>query len=183
MEVVKYSNADLLKGIKKPEEKIIKYLYDNNLPKVIKMSSEILGHTSQAEDIFHEALVTLIENVRHNKFKGNSQVSTYLISIVKFKMYNQLKKISKHKQLPINEEILDIPSLISDSKDRIRLLERLLEKLTELSEECQLLLQNYYYENMSMNEIADKLNYSSSFVRVKKNRCMNKLKDLVKGFV
>lgn len=58
-------------------------------------------------------------------------------------------------------------------------IELILGKLEQLGDECKTLLKAFYFERKKQSEIAQDLNYTNQFIRVKKSRCMGELKKLV----
>lgn len=172
---VRYSEDSLIAGVKNTSEEIIKYLYSNNFPKAVKLVTEKSDLKDEVSDLFHESLITLIENVRHNKFKGNSKLETYLMSIVKFKFYELLRSKKKQLTYEVNDEIT-IQEVVTEDPDSNKSAQ-LLKHLDNISSECKQLLTKFYYENLNLKEIASYMSYTDSFVRVKKTRCMKKLKE------
>jgi len=172
-----YSENEIRFGVKKEDEKILAQLYAEVYPKVEQMLLKNGGKTDDAKDIFQEAFVVLIENLRENKFKGDSKVSTYLFSISKYKWYN-LNKKNKNVSLDLMKESKNWEAseeIIESSYDE-KTLTKLKVAMSELSEECRKLLVENYYLNKDMKELAEAMDYSYAFIRVKKNRCMNTLK-------
>ncbi len=57
-------------------------------------------------------------------------------------------------------------------------------ELSYIPDPCNKILKMYYYDELSMTEIADSMNYSNSRTAITtKNRCLDKLKDRVKNTV
>jgi len=171
----RYSEDSLILGVKNSSEEIVKYLYSNNYPKAVKLVTEKSDLKDDVSDLFHESLITLIENVRHNKFKGNSKLETYLMSIVKFKFYELLRQNKKQLTYEVSDEIRIAEGVTEDHSTNKSM--QLMKQLDNISKDCKQLLTKFYYENLNMKEIASHMNYTDSFVRVKKTRCMKKLKD------
>ena len=171
----KYTEEALVKGIKEANNQILTYLYKNNYPKAIKMAKRLSDRNLDNKDLFHEALITLIENVRHRKFKAESRVETYLMSIYKFKLYQILKKGSQTVELSQDYAEVDRIDVVAEDST----LERLNKYLSQISQDCLKLLEGFYYRNLSMKDLAEEYNYSPGFVRVKKLRCMKKLKMII----
>ncbi len=136
---------------------------------------------AEAIDVFQEAIISFYENVRDNKFSGDSAISTYLFSIARFKWLNQLKKDKTrkaHHSKIVSEEILeqDVSEIIINKEKQ----GQVLDVFNLLGEACKkLLIQSIYY-GTSMKEIAEKEDYSSEqIVRNKKYKCLKKLKSIV----
>lgn len=174
----KLSEEKLLSGIKSCSDDVIKYLYTNNFPKAKKLVDEQAIKGVETKDLFHEALIVLIENVRHGKFKGESKVETYLMSILKFKFYAQLRKDKKNDPEKVFEKY-EHTEILEVEQEHSNKMEKLAKGLKELTGECERILTRYYYENLSLKEIATDMEYTDAYVRVKKSRCMKKLRQII----
>jgi len=70
-------------------------------------------------------------------------------------------------------------SLDLDGPERERIIARCME---QLGETCRKVLMYYYFEEMSMQEIADKLGFANTdTAKTKKYKCKQKLDELVKA--
>jgi DNA-directed RNA polymerase specialized sigma24 family protein len=66
-----------------------------------------------------------------------------------------------------------------DREERGRIIR---ECIGQLGETCQKVLTYYYFDGMSMSDIADKLNFSSTdTAKTKKYKCKKRLDQLVKS--
>ncbi len=155
-------------------------IYRTNKAKVCSYILGNNGRQDEAKDVFQEAVIAFYENVRDDKFKGESTISTYLYSIAKFKWLNQIKKNSirtgHHEKAP-REAFSESPlaTLIEGEQKRT-----VLEVLALLGSSCKELLIENLYHNASMKEIAESGGYSSEqIVRNKKYKCLQKLKELI----
>ncbi len=178
-----FSENDLIDGLREGRDEIIKYAYDTFKSRAYKIVLSNNGSEHEAESIFHDALIVLIENIRDQKFKGDSLVSTYLTGIIKFKWLNELKKNGRH--LNTKEDFPEINLVVNNAIDEeLSIIEekqwqQLELSIEKLKDDCRKLLQLYYYKNEKLKNIAQMMDYTESFVRVKKLRCMSALKSLV----
>jgi RNA polymerase sigma factor (sigma-70 family) len=158
----------------------LKIIYQANTNIISNYILKNSGSIDEAKDLFQETMIAFYENVRDNKFKGESAISTYLYSIAKFKWLNQIKKnnirTSHHEKLKVNEfEESPLVTLMDKEKSN-----NVIHVLTELGEPCKKLLIATIYQNASMKEIVELGEYSSEqIVRNKKYKCLQKLKELI----
>src|SRR4029079_2404825 len=119
------------------------------------------GSREDAEDIFQEVVLTFIELVRKNKFRGESSVKTFLFAVNRNIWFNELKKHGR--QLKRNEKFTvslpdtepGIDTIISGSEAR----QQIFGIIESLGEVCKKILLAFYYENLSITEILSRLNY------------------------
>ncbi len=141
------------------------------------------GSSQDSEDIFQETIISFIELVRQNKFRGESGIKTFLIAIARNLWLNEWKKRGQTSRREMvyekgrDEEEADLTLLIQERETQ----KELLDMLTRLGEPCKKLLILFYYHDVSMRELAEKLSYSNEqVVRNKKLKCMKALTDLLR---
>jgi len=133
-----------------------------------------------AKDIYQFAIITFYDNIRNEKLSQlNSSVKTYLFAIGKHKVLEQKKAAVKFRYLPDEQEpkIPDIGKWDDELyEESLQLVEMCLDKL---GEPCKSLLELYYFHGLSMEEIADKMNYKNRFTSKNlKYKCINRLRKL-----
>jgi len=96
----KYSEADLIEGLRKGDGKVIQFMFSRNLPLIKNIVASFPALILEAEDVFQEGLVRTITNIKANRFNSLSSVHTYLYSICRFIC---LKEYHKTKQLDLSE--------------------------------------------------------------------------------
>lgn len=134
------------------------------------------GNEAEAKDIFQEALLAAWLNANNGKFHGNEQdFDGYIYQIAKHKWLDQLKsKYKKATTLKDNFQPLEKTDDIYQETD----CKPLLEAVSNLGEPCKRLLQLFYYEQLSLQEIGQKLGYNANVTKTKKYRCMLKLREI-----
>lgn len=132
----------------------------------------------EAEDALYEAIAAFIMNVRKGSFKGDSAISSYLISISRNIWYKKYKRMQLHKNWE-EGEIQNQPNryeenvLTNDLKKGLDIL------LGTLKEKCRNVLR-LWAMSYSMDEITEKLGISSSQVAMnKKNLCLKELRNTI----
>ena len=139
-------------------------------------------NTEELTDIYQEAFLSFYENLLNGKItQFTSSIKTYIFSIGKFKIYEQLRKNSKFKviDVPINENItIDDLNLDSDIlTEREQLVKANFKKL---GKQCQQVLELFYLKGKTLNDIKIIKQYDNTdVVKSYKSRCLRQLKQLV----
>jgi RNA polymerase sigma factor (sigma-70 family) len=178
-----------------PDETILAGILSTDLNEVIfhiyKQYSELIsfnvvtmgGSLQDGEDIFQETVVTFIDLVRKGKFRGDSSIKTFLVSVARNIWLNELKK---KKSLDHRAKIFEtsrehIENDIIENLNRREIKEQFLSLMGHLGESCRRVLTLFYYENQSFEEIIQKMGYENEQVaRNKKYKCMKELSDLIR---
>ncbi len=132
-------------------------------------------------DVYQETIISLYENIQNKKLEHlTSTLKTYLFAIGKFKIYKQLNKNKRlnHEgnSIHISEEMQLFETEVNDERQR-----KLQTALKQLGSKCQKILELYYYNGMTLDEIRTELDYTSKDVlKSQKSRCLKQLKELVK---
>jgi len=147
-------------------------LYKRAFPTVVGYISRRGGNLEEAKDVFQDALVAYYEQVILTATPLKNDIG-YLIGTAKnlwLKRYGQ----SGH-QLPLDH--IDLALTVDESPSRTRLF-RFLEIA---GRKCLELLKSFYYDQMSLQEIADEYGYSGTrSATVQKFKCLEKVRASVK---
>lgn len=175
----------LLEGLKQEQPWAFRQTYLAYFRMVAAYVTRNSGSNDDVRDLFQEVLVILVDKVRKPDFelKEGAKLSTFLFSIAR---YIWLMELRRRKKMPPEETdpemgLENVPDDASDHEFgdmKALIVSRLFEKLAE---DCRSLLYAFYYEKTPQKEIAENMNYTENFVRVKKNRCMNALKQMLQN--
>ena len=174
----KFSDREIVEGIRSSRHDVLKYLYEQYYPMVYKMVIKNNGHAEEARDLFQEGILTLIEKARKPDFQLTSKLSTFLYAIcIKLwlnKLNRQKNREDLHGDVPDIEVVL--PDKSRENSEETAILQSLLQKL---SESCQKILRMRFYEKRKDKEIAERLNLSGAdYVKTQRYRCLSQLKKL-----
>jgi RNA polymerase sigma factor (sigma-70 family) len=185
MEVIKnFPDSELVANLRsgKRMEETIKAIYRNNFESLCWYVQHNNGSRQDAEDVFQEVVVSFIDLVQKDKFRGESTVKTFLYSLNRFVWLNELKRrgralVREEKYEKGQERVeLDTSHTIVDREEKQKVL-RLVE---ELGDTCRKILLLFYYENLSMKEILEQTDYENEqVVRNKKYKCLKQLEQMI----
>lgn len=140
-----------------------------------------------AKDVFQVAITIFYENIVSGKLtKLSSSVKTYLFAIGKNKLHeNQVARerdlrIQQYEQEKIKSGF-QLESVAGETTEEKEAMFGMLEKaMNELGEPCRTVLELYYYKDMSIEDIAQKMDYKSSdSAKTQKYKCLTRLKKIV----
>lgn len=163
-------------------EEMIKAIYREHFGSLSWYVVNNSGSRQDAEDIFQEVIVSFIELVQKDKFRGESTVKTFLYSLNRYTWLNELKKrgstqAREEKYESQQDRVqMDTSHLIADreSKAMIRQL------VDRLGETCRKILALFYFENLSMKDILLTTDYENEQVlRNKKYKCIKQLSQVI----
>lgn len=180
------SDNDLIRGIRENSPQAWREIYHGNIGPIRARIGPMLQRTRDREfyDLYDEAMIQLLECVKSGRLKEgeNSNLSGYLYAIC-WRMACRWEK----KSLPVGsvEKLPDGPTDEDPTAEQYEELMRFLEELLKkIPENCRKLLRLFYWEKLSMKEIAPTLGLrNEDSAKTGKNKCMNKLKNIAQAMM
>lgn len=171
----KYTDREIIQGLKSGESFAVKYLAKEFLPVITYFISKNSGNDEDAKDIFQDALFIIIEKINNNDFEVQGALSTYLFAICKHLWLMELdrQKAAKNYQLRYLVDSKETDS--SEAGDNV-FYENIFRQCFQAMDEASQKILKMYWLEISPVEIAEKLGYSYGYVRKKKSECMKELK-------
>ena len=182
------SDKEVLTSIKnggQPLENATQYILQSNIGLMYDIKSKLNLQSSDIKDMYADAISNLIWNVKTNKFKGESKVSTYLYKILYNKSIDHLRHLSTNK----NRETIDINFTQLQSQLDVEHLayqkiafEQVKKEILNLGEQCRGVIMDWGYYGFSMKEIANRNNIDNADKAKKaKYNCLQKLRSILKS--
>lgn len=139
----------------------------------------ILGHggkESEAEDVFQDTLMTLISNITEKNLEltGDAAVQKYTMTTAK-NIWNSYLRKWKNTSSAVEEptEHFDLEELLQAKEDE-KALSRAINALK--TKDCKEVIHLFYFEEKSMQEIAEILDKTAGSIKSNKPRCIEELK-------
>lgn len=172
------TDSQLLEGLKNHSEKAFAFFYKKMLPEVKNYIKRNNGDEDDAKDIFQDAMMALMRNLKEDKY-NNQNLKGYFMTIVR---YQWLDRIDRTKNIvamsPSSEPVIDEP--VFEIHTAPRLGDYFRKVLQRLGEPCRSLITGTVVFKKSMEEMAQRLGYSSAHsARQQKLQCLKKLRLLV----
>ncbi len=168
------NDSEVLAKITRGDERALDYLYKKYYRMMVKLVVSNNGSEEEAKDIYQDALIVFWQKAISGNFTLTSKISTYLYSIC----LNLWRKELERKSKLSNEEKDEIEWIEDDKSERIRIIN---ECINALGETCRKVLSYYYFDGMTMSDIAEKMNFANpDTAKTKKYKCKQRLDKLIK---
>lgn len=169
-----YRDSDIIEKIKKGDEQALDYLYKKNYKMMVNLIVKNNGSEDEAKDIFQEALIVFWQKTISGDLVMTSKISTYLYSICQNLWRKELERKSKHSHEPI-----EIVQKVDYERDEQ--VKAIHDCLNLMGESCRKILSYYYFEELSMSDIAEKMGFANAdTAKTKKYKCKIELDNLVR---
>ncbi len=169
-------DLEIITKIRRGDETALDFLYKKNFKMMLKMILKNNGSEEEAKDIYQEALIVLWQKViADDNFVLTSKISTYLYSICQNLWRKELERKKRHTfDQPERAEVPD-----QDTGERSEIIQKCLQ---ELGETCRKILTYYYFDKLSMVDIAEKLGFANAdTAKTKKYKCKKELDSKIKA--
>ncbi len=159
-------------------EKAFEQLYLKAFPPVARFVSRMGGNTQDAKDIFQDALIILYEKAGE-PVAIKSSVPAYVVGIAKHLWNRKYRAAQRAVPLDMLEQDIAIPADFYAPQEPTT---SLLSYLEMAGKRCMDILQGFYYDKLSMQQIAQSFGYSSiRSATVQKFKCLEKVRQQVKS--
>jgi len=181
---------DMIRESALSRERAFEYLFLNQelKNKAFSKINNRIQDKMVAEDIFLDSLLAFIKNVRYNRFKGESKISTYIVGICNFQCLRYLDKQKKEKIKAASYKAEQMSTTESEKSAEVKLvaiednrydtiLKRKICRL--LSPTCRDAFRNKYGKDLSVKDIANLKEIAVQSVKNTLSRCYKKLRELI----
>jgi len=172
----KYSDNDIIDGIRRQDSKILTYLYDAYHEVIRDHLKKNSASDDDVYDVLQESVVILYKQVTGDGFKLTTDLKGYFFGIARNVWNTQLRYRSRITSLEIE------PANPDEAEDLTRAtLERIVTRsFALLKEDCQMVL-TLFSDGYSYEEIARKMGMKNeAYARRKKYLCKEALMEIIR---
>lgn len=184
------TDSQIVQGILDNDELVWKYIYRQHRSHFLAtLKSRIFAPMlveQDWEDIFHESCIILMSKVKNDSFAvvRNGGLFCYLVEIGKGTAMNLMRKKRTHDQQQedaiannLHQEDSDFDVTVEEKQQaQNEFLDRVFDSIPG---DCKMLLKAFYWDHKPMDEISSMLGLrNADTAKTKKNRCMNKFKEI-----
>lgn len=178
------TDNDLLAGIKQQERASFQILYTFYYPTVERFILRNNGTIADAEDVFQEALMVLLEKVPIEDFKLTSSLKTYVFSVASNIWLKRLRSAKR----TVTADFSDFDEAFSSydnactpdmevAEEQTTLTLFIQRSLSKITENCQRLLRAVFFQNKKASELGYKNAHTAQNLQYK---CMEQLRSAAK---
>jgi RNA polymerase sigma factor (sigma-70 family) len=173
------TDATLLERLRAEDTTSFALLYTYYFPTVAAYVQQNSGSRTDAEDLFQEAIVVLLQKVRQPNFEFTSSLKTYLYAIARHLWLKRLR----NQRLVFLEEV---PSYALETPTEPWTCQEPLEKSTEekvqiwlqkITQHCQRLLKALFFYQQPMTELMETMGWKNRHTADnQKYKCIQQMK-------
>ncbi|MBS0029936.1 RNA polymerase sigma factor [Chitinophaga sp. 22321] len=160
------------------EDQWLEEIYRNLLPQVARMVHRMNGNLEMAKDVFQDAVIIYLEKQRQQTLPANVPAQAYIMGIARICCIRKMKQTGRYTSLEnINSDI----SVPADYYALPPVERSVLNYVKAAGKRCLQLLQAFYYDHLSIQEIAAGFDFKTPHsASVQKYKCLEKVREQIK---
>jgi RNA polymerase sigma factor (sigma-70 family) len=172
----KISDICIIDGVRKQDDKILNWLYDNYFQSVKNYVRKNSGSEEDVSDVFQDSIIALYQQISENNLNLTTDLKGYFFGIARNVWNAQLRRKHRTTELDIDLADEDETDIINDP-----ILERIVSRAFQKLKPDQQTMLNLFSEGHSYEDIALQMNLKNeTYARRKKYLCKEVLLELVK---
>ncbi len=174
------TDREVVLGILNNSVEALNKLYAAYFPMVLQFILNNNGNEDDAKDVYQEAIIVLYNKVKSGSFELSSKLKTYIYSVSRRiwlkKLAQQSKKTSNIADF---EDVLIVEEDMEQHEQKDMQFDKMKVALESLGEPCKTIIEDFYINNQSMQEICEKFGYTNTDnAKTQKYKCLQRLKKL-----
>jgi len=178
--IFKYKNKmekKILQDLKGENNNAFGQLYKEHFGMVNRFVKNNSGRTGDAEDVFQDTMIILVEKMRQDDFQLTASVKTYIMAIAKNIWLKRLRTSSKQVKFAYcfdNHLFEEINLAIENEKTYFDKLQNFIHKITK---HCQGLIHDMFFKEKSIEQIQEEYGYSTKHnAQNQKHKCVEQIR-------
>lgn len=170
----------LLEGLAANDKKAVELIYKENFNTIQALIINNNGSSDDAKDIFQEAMIVLYEKVRTGGFELQCQIKTFIYSVARRLWLKRLQQQNRYSSPGDSmENVVEVDDEIEDHERKNAELDMMEHAISNLGEPCKSLIEAFYLQKKSMQEIAASFGYTNADnAKTQKYKCLMRLKKI-----
>jgi RNA polymerase sigma factor (sigma-70 family) len=174
------TDREVVLGILNNSEEALNRLYTGHFPMVLQFILNNNGDEDDAKDVYQESIIILYNKIRGGDFELTSKLKTYIYSVSRRiwlkKLAQQSKKTNNVSEF---EDVMAVEDDVELHEERELHFDKMDSALQHLGEPCKTIIQDFYINNLSMQDISEKFGYTNTDnAKTQKYKCLQRLKKL-----
>jgi RNA polymerase sigma factor (sigma-70 family) len=177
--VKEFTDNEIIECLRNRQSYVVNYLSERYMPMIRLMVFQMGGSIEDARDIFQDGLIIMLEKIDNKDFVLTCKFKTYLYCVCENLWKTALDKRRAAVNYFLRKEESEGEKDFTELIDH-RMYEEIFHNVFESLDPVSQSILNLYWQDLSPQEIADKLGYTYGYVRKKKSIAQNELTEKVK---
>lgn len=174
------TDREVVLGILNNSEDALNKLYTGYFPMILQFILNNNGDEDDAKDVYQEGIIVLYNKIKGGNFELSSKLKTYIYSVCRRIWLKKLaQKSRKTSNIADFEDVIAIEDDVEQHEEKDQQFEKMQAALLHLGEPCKTIIQDFYINNLSMQDICEKFGYTNTDnAKTQKYKCLQRLKKI-----
>jgi len=174
------TDREVVLGILNNSEEALNRLYTGYFPMVLQFILNNNGDEDDAKDVYQESIIVVYNKIQSGDFELTSKLKTYIYSISRRIWLKKLAQQSKKtNNIAEFEDVIAVEEDLEQHEAKDLQFDKMDSALQQLGEPCKTIIQDFYINNLSMQDISEKFGYTNTDnAKTQKYKCLQRLKKL-----
>lgn len=174
------TDREAVLGILNNSTEALNKLYVGYYPMVLQLVLNNNGDEDDAKDVYQEAIIVLYNKIKNGEFELSSKLKTYLYAVSRRIWLKKLARCNKKTyDIADFEDVLHVEEDVEQHEQKDLQFDKMKGALESLGEPCKTIIEDFYINNLSMQEIVEKFGYTNTDnAKTQKYKCLQRLKKL-----
>lgn len=169
-------DSTIFKDLKGENNAAFGDLYKKYFPTIRRFITNNSGSTTDAEDIFQDTMIVLVEKLRQDHFYLTASIKTYIMAISKNLWLKRLRDTDKTTEFTdlYNDKFYDEINLAIEQEKTYW--DKLQNYMTQITDHCNRLLHDMFFKNKPIEQIQEDYGYSTKHNAInQKHKCVEQI--------
>jgi RNA polymerase sigma factor (sigma-70 family) len=171
--------TEIIDDLRGENNKAFGQLYKAYFGMVNRFVTNNNGRTGDAEDIFQDTMMVLLEKLRQDNFQLTASIKTYIMAISKNLWLKRLRNVSRETEFTDihgNNFYEEISISIEQEKNYWDKLQNYIHKI---SDHCQGLIHDIFFKEKAIEQIQQEYGYSTKHnAQNQKHKCVEQIRKI-----
>ncbi len=152
-------------------------LYKDNFYKISKFVQNNNGNEADAEDLFQDAMMVLVEKLRQDQFQLTASIDTYVYAICKNLWFKKLRNRNFEQSVDEIQTTSFLNSIADSIENEKSYLEKLKGYLLKITDHCNRLIHDIFFKEKAIEQIQQEYGYSTKHnAQNQKHKCVEQIR-------
>lgn len=179
----KHPNEWYTEGLRQQTPDVVHHIFETFLPQVEAYVRNNSGTREDARDVFMYRVETVYRKIMAGELELTAAFSTYLFEVCKRYWLKNLRRnkydagVTPDNPL-VSNRVIEQDDAFGEQTERHRLMA---EKFALLQDDCRMVLSLSWHTELSMEDVAEAMNWTYAYTRKRKHLCKEHLVNAVKA--
>lgn len=174
------TDREVVLGILNNSDDALNKLYVGYFPMILQFILNNNGDEDDAKDVYQEGIIVLYNKIKSGDFELSSKLKTYIYSVCRRIWLKKLAQQSKKSNnISDFEDVVSVDVDLDEHEQKEMQFDKMQSALVHLGEPCRTIIQDFYINNLSMQDISEKFGYTNTDnAKTQKYKCLQRLKKI-----